>query len=262
VITLLEKRPPTEVFVLDAHCHLGYFRNFHIPDNDAAQIVSCFDRLGIDAGVVAAHAGISSDFRLGNDQVLEAIDQHPGRIYGYCCINPNYPEAVSNELERCFQSSSMRGIKLHPELHDDYPLDGPGYGPVWEFANARGIPVLVHSYFAGDPLQVFAEIAEKYQAAQLLLGHSGLDLGVPKVIELVRRVPNVFLDLTGPATWDGLVEFLTTAVGADRIVFGSDIPFVNAALQLGGCAFARISDEARRLILGENAASLFGIPST
>jgi hypothetical protein len=156
----------------------------------------------------------------------------------------------------------MRGIKLHPELHDDYPLDGPGYGPVWEFANARGIPVLVHSYFAGDPLQVFAEIAEKYQAAQLLLGHSGLDLGVPKVIELVRRVPNVFLDLTGPATWDGLVEFLTTAVGADRIVFGSDIPFVNAALQLGGCAFARISDEARRLILGENAASLFGIPST
>lgn len=254
-----EKQAPTDTLVIDAHCHLGWFRNFHIPEPDADSIVAVFDRLGIDAGVFAAHAGISSDFRYGNDEVLAAVERHPGRVYGYCCINPNYPDEVSPELERCFANPGFRGIKLHPELHDDYPLDGPGYAPVWTYADQRRLPVLVHSYFGGDSLETFAGIAEQYQGAQLLLGHGGLDLGVPQVIRLVHRFPNVFLDLTGPASWNGLVEFLAAEVGADRLIFGSDIPFVNAAQQLGGCAYARISTSERRKVLGANAAALFEI---
>ncbi|MGH3469374.1 MAG: amidohydrolase family protein [Thermocrispum sp.] len=255
----LEKRPPTDVLVVDAHCHLGYFRNFHIPDNDSGGVVAVFDQLGIDAGVVAAHAGISSDFRRGNDEVAEAADRHPGRIFGYCCINPNYPDDVAAELERCFDHPSFRGIKLHPELHDDYPLDGPGYRRVWDFAADRKVPVLVHSYFGGDSLDVIAATAQRYQGATLVLGHGGLDLGVPDVVRLVRRLPNVVLDLTGPASWDGLVEYLVSEVGAERLVFGSDIPFVNPAVQLGGCAYARIDADDRRQILGDNAAQLFGL---
>jgi uncharacterized protein len=254
-----DKRPPTDVRIIDAHCHLGWFRNFHIPDHGADDIVAVFDRLGIDAGVVAAHAGISSDFRFGNDEVLAAVEKHPGRVYGYCCVNPNYPEEASDELARCFDNPRFRGIKLHPELHDDYPLDGPGYAPVWSFADERRLPVLVHSYFGGDSLDTFAAIAERHESATLLLGHGGLDLGVPAVVDLVHRLPNVYLDLTGPASWDGLIEFLVAEVGADRLLFGSDIPFVNAAQQLGGCAYARITSPERRRILGENAQRLFGI---
>ena len=63
----------------------------------------------------------------------------------------------------------------------------------------------------------------------------------------------------GPLSWEGVVEYLTGAVGADRLVFGSDIPFMNAALQLGGLVYARITETDKRRILGGNAASLFGL---
>lgn len=257
------KSAPTDYpLIVDAHCHLGPFRNFHIPGNDIDSMVRTLDALGIDLAVIAAHAGISSDYRLGNDQVIEAARRYPERVIGYCCINPNYPEQVAGELARCFANPSFRGIKLHPELHGNYPLDGPNYRPVWEFAAERGVPVLSHSYFGGDGLDTFMRIARDYPGAPLLLGHSGLDFGIQRTVEAVAGQPNVMLDLAGPLTWDGIVEELVAELGPERLVFGSDVPFMNAALQLGGCVLARIDREAKEAILGRNAAKLFGIDMT
>ncbi|HEX4812994.1 MAG TPA: amidohydrolase family protein [Nonomuraea sp.] len=254
------KRPPTDApLIVDAHCHLGPFRNFHIPANDIDGMIRTMDLLGVDVAVVAAHAGISADYRHGNDQVMDAIARHPGRVLGYCCINPNYAADVPAELERCFAEPGFRGIKLHPELHGDYPLDGPAYGAVWEFAAERRVPVLSHSYFAGDPLGVFTSIADRHPEIPLLLGHGGLDYGLDRVVAAVRERPSIHLDLTGPLSWQGVVEFLVGELGADRLVFGSDLPFTNAGLQLGGLVYADIDDADKRRILGGNAAPLFGL---
>jgi hypothetical protein len=49
---------------------------------------------------------------------------------------------------------------------------------------------------------------------------------------------------------------LTEKVGADKILFGSDMPFVNANAQIGKILYARISDEDKRKILGLNMANI------
>ncbi|MFD0663585.1 amidohydrolase family protein [Thermocatellispora tengchongensis] len=243
---------------MDVHCHLGAFRNFHIPGHDIDAMVEVMDLLGVDVAVVAAHAGIYADYRFGNDQVAEAARRHPGRVLGYCCVNPNYAAEVRGELERCFADPAFRGIKLHPELHGDYPLDGPAYRPVWEFAAERRVPVLSHSYFGGDPLGVFAALADEYPTVPLLLGHAGLDYGLDRVVDVVGERPNIHLDLTGPLSWDGVVEFLVAELGAERLLYGSDMPFMNAPLQFGGCVYARVDRAAKERVLGANAAALFG----
>jgi len=256
----IDKSAPTDYpLIVDAHCHMGAFRNFHIPHEDIDGMVQTMDSLGIDVAIVAAHAGISSDYRMGNDQVIDAASRYPGRVLGYCCINPNYPGEISAELDRCFRDPIFRGVKLHPELHGDYPLDGPNYRPVFEFAAERGVPVLSHSYFGGDGLQVFARIADDYPTVPLLLGHAGLDFGIHHVVDVVRDHTNILLDLTGPLLWDGVLERLTAELGPERLVFGSDVPFVNPALQLGGCVLARLGHDDKEQILGRNAANLFRI---
>jgi predicted TIM-barrel fold metal-dependent hydrolase len=45
----------------------------------------------------------------------------------------------------------------------------------------------------------------------------------------------------------------TAAVGAERIIWGSDITFLNQAHQLGRVIGADLSEEEKRLILGGNA---------
>jgi predicted TIM-barrel fold metal-dependent hydrolase len=257
-----DKTAPTDFpLIVDAHVHLGSFRNFHIPDNDIHGVIRAMDGFGIDIGVIAAHAGISSDFRLGNDQVAQAADLYPDRVLGFCCVNPNYPGQVLAELERCFAHPAFRGIKLHPELHDDYPLDGSGYAPMWEFAAEREIPVLSHSYFGGDPLQVFGKLADRYPTVPLLLGHSGMDFPLEQVLATVLEHPNMWLDLCGALRWDGLVERLVEGVGAHRLLFGSDLPFINGASQLGTLVYARLPHESIELVVGGNARKLFRISS-
>lgn len=87
----ISKHFPTDMFIVDSHCHMGYFRNFHIPNNDVQGMLEVSDLLGIDVMAVAHHAGISSDFKLGNDTVAGAIAHYPDRFVGYCVVNPNFP---------------------------------------------------------------------------------------------------------------------------------------------------------------------------
>ena len=46
-------------------------------------------------------------------------------------------------------------------------------------------------------------------------------------------------------------------VGADRILFGTDLPFIDCRPQVGYVAAARISDDDKRRIFGRNARKLF-----
>jgi predicted TIM-barrel fold metal-dependent hydrolase len=257
------KSVPTDIpLIIDAHAHLGSFRNFHIPQSDAGGLISAMDRYGIDMSVLASHAAISSDFRRGNDESLAAADAFPSRLFVHCCINPNYPSLADSELTRCFQHPAVRGIKLHPELHGDYPLDGPGYRPVWEYADEHGLPVLSHSYFAGDSLAVFERMATNYPRATVILGHAGLSFGLEAVANLVAEHDNVAVDLCGALTNDGVVEVLVARMGASRLLFGTDMPFINAASTLGTLLYARLDPAKRALIAGQNAARLFGLPTT
>jgi predicted TIM-barrel fold metal-dependent hydrolase len=260
---MIDKSAPTDYpQIIDAHVHLGPFRAFHIPDHDIDGVVGAMDRLGIDVAVIAAHAGISSDVQFGNDLVLAAAERYPDRVLGYCCINPNYSAEVPAELERCFAHPAFRGVKLHPELHGDYPMDGPAYVPMWQFAADHETPVLSHSYFNGDRLEVFGALARQYPSVPVILGHSGLDFGIHRVVELVRQHPNLWLDLCGALSWDGVVEELAAAVGADRLLFGTDLPFINGATQLGTLAYAKLPRSEVEMIIGRNAARLFGVPDS
>lgn len=255
---MINKNAPSDYdLIIDMHCHMGCFRNFHIPHNDVHGMIAGMDALGIDIACVTHHAGIFSDFRYGNDEVARAIDLYPDRIVGYCTINPNFPNEVEEEMERCVDQMGFRALKVHPELHDDYPLDGRNYRPVWEFAQARGLPLLSHTYGGGDSLDVFGRLADEFPAVTIFLGHLGFDKGLERSIELANRHANIILDLTGPVQFSRVVEAAVRGVGADRVVYGSDIPFRDAATQLGNVLYADLSRHEKEMVLGLNARKIF-----
>jgi len=252
--------PLNDEIVIDAHCHMGRWANFNIPHGDAAGMVAQMDRLGIRACVSAHHASIGPDFRFGNDEVLQAMADFPGRIYGYATVNPNYPEAeIVEEMERCI-SAGMVGVKIHPDTHQCM-VDDEKYRPVWEFANERALPLLSHTGIGGkNPVKTFESLAEKYPNVKIILGHAGFGSeGANQSIETARKYPNIYPEITGSVVVYGTLERMVRAVGADRILFGTDLPFLDPRPQLGRVAFAKISDDEKRMILGLNASRLFGI---
>jgi predicted TIM-barrel fold metal-dependent hydrolase len=98
----------------------------------------------------------------------------------------------------------------------------------------------------------------QYHAPEVF-GHAGQDFAIERVIEMAERHDNIWLDLCGALTLDGAVEKLVRALGPERIMFGSDLPFCNRALQLGTLLYSRLQCSEVDTIAGLNAASLFGM---
>lgn len=243
--------------IIDVHAHLGPFAQFHIPHNDAAGMIAEMDRLGIRQMWIAAHAAIAADAVRGNDAVAEAVRAYPGRFLGYVVVDPNYPAEVVSELERRLAQPEFAMIKLHPGLAN-YPIDGPNYVPVWDIARERRCPVLTHAwtgcpYCGPGPIR---RVLDRHPDTRLIFGHALFHATFDEAAAVARDFEHVLLDLTTSNHAYGMLEHAVQTMGADRIVYGSDMPFISAAGAVGKVLYACISDEDKAKILAGNARRL------
>jgi predicted TIM-barrel fold metal-dependent hydrolase len=251
---LLAGRPDLAgAVVVDAHAHIGPWFNFRIPRPYADGMLRTMDASGIQEAWITADAAIGPDFRLGNELVAGAVRDHPDRFRAYVTVNPHEPDASVDELRRRYDQG-WRLVKLHPGTHE-HPADGPGYRPVWELAGRLGLHVLSHSF---PSAQALAALARDYPTTTILVAHAASAPDrLPGYYEVCAAQPNVYLDLCGSLLWRGLLEQMVAGAGARRVLYGSDIPFIDPRPQLGRVAFARLPDDALRDVLGRNALALW-----
>ena len=256
---ILNGQPLTRWEVIDSHNHLGPWKAFFVREQGSAEsMVRRADRLGIRKICVTAHAAIGPDFRLGNDLVAQAMKRFPDRILGYVTINPNYPERMTEELERCFAIPGFRGIKLHPDLHSR-PVDCPYYNAALEFADARKLPVLIHTWGDANVLDV-EKLSIRWPNANFIIAHMGGDASSMEVaLGVLNRRENVYGDLALSTSPMGNVEFFVREAGSKKILFGTDMPFFDPSFTLARVAAAEISDEEKQDILSGNIRRLMKI---
>lgn len=243
--------PLSDAFVLDCHCHIGEWSNFNIPSGTAESMLASMDCTGTDTAIISAHSAIGPDFVYGNKLVMNTVKKYPQRFMGYVTINPNFPELIKSELERCFTLEGMIGIKLHPSLHG-CSVDHRNYHEAYMTAVQKRCPVLVHVWGKSDVASI-DRIAGQYPQAILIMGHTG---GEPKAMEdavdIIRKHENVYGDLALSAAFEGNVEWFMKEVGSKKILYGSDLPFLDPRPTLGRVALADISEEEKLDILGMN----------
>ncbi len=240
--------------VIDAHAHMGAWHNFFIPWNDAKGMIEEMDRYGIDIACIALHVGIGPDVVPANNITAKAIKDFPGRFLGYTCINPRYKDEVIPELKRCIEGFGMFGIKLHPGVHR-YSVSSPMCTPVYEYANENKLPILSHTW---DNAKTLRNLAEQYPKITFLVAHSSsiCAWGGEDYIELAKERNNVYLDIASSIGIYGNIERLVMEVGADKIIYGSDLPFVAIPGQFGQLIWADISEEDKLKIFGLNMKSI------
>ncbi len=254
---------PMEFGVIDIHAHIGALGIFHAPRPDAAGMLDVMERTGVKLACISANDAILADMAIGNDLAAAAMRKYPGRFAPYAVANPNHPARVIGELKRCFDEHGFRMIKIHPSVHCTRLTD-PAYDAVFDFAARRGAPVLTHTW-QGDEhcgIDIAAETAQRHAGVSFLWGHSGGG-EVRRALEAAAGLANVYLELAASQVWSGRIETMTGNFPVERIVWGSDFPFISLPQQLGQVVFARISDEAKRMILSDNAQRILtaaGVP--
>ena len=242
----------SDVPVLDAHAHIGRFAVIEGPP--LATQVQEMDRIGIDTAIISSVEGIFGDIVRGNDDVADAAARYPGRFLGYCHVSAQYPELLVPELERCFANPVFKGIKVY-QVGTRY--DHELFDAVWAFARERGIPVLAHTW--GGDVTGLDRVAERHADVPFLIGHSGSGYTYQAYIDLAKRAPNLYLDLTYSREHTNMIEHFVEQIGVDRLVWGTDAPTFSMSHQIGKVLFARIPDKAKCRILHDTAARLFGL---
>src|SRR6266550_809067 len=79
---------------------------------------------------------------------------------------------------------------------------------------------------------------------------------IDRCIRVVRAQKQMAVDLAGSDPTAGFTEMAVRELGAERVIYGSDVPGRSFASQLAKVYGANITESARRLILGENLKRL------
>ena len=250
---VLSGEPFRGVDIFDIHAHIHQTSDFQMLSPTPADVVKTMDALGISGACVSSILSIHSDCRLGNELMLDALERFPGRLFGYAVVSPYDPDV---DLTRYFDRPGVLGLKVHAAFHRT-TIDDPGYIPFWEFADRRSLPVLFHAWEAADSACI-ARLAERYRCAKFIIGHGAMRIGEVRreAVSAVRRFENVWADTTVSLAPDGTIEDAASKLGADRLCYGSDIPFYDCRHVLGKVATSRLSDADKEKILGLNARKI------
>jgi hypothetical protein len=243
--------PLKEALIIDVHCHMGRFFSLSVPVFTVKKMLGCMDNLGIDIACISHHSAITSDYIFGNNLVVEILRKYPKRFLGYCTINPHYPEDIKAELVRCFSFHGIMGIKLHPSIHQ-VPVDYKNYHLAYEAADEKHCPVLVHTW-GKTAVSEIGRIAGMYPNAVFIMAHSGGDVrAMENAIDVVNKHKNVYADLAVSRTMEGNVEWLVKEMGANKVLYGSDMPLLDPGPALGRVAMADLDEKDKRKIFGLN----------
>jgi len=243
-----------ENLIIDFHGHVGRWDSLGLLD-DPAGMLRAMDACGLDKSCLFNI--FHPDGKSGNDQTAAFVARHPDRFIGFAYVSPTMPDTVRPELERAIDELGFKAIKIYPP-YTKYPLDDPAWDPVYSFADERGLAVIAHT--GSEPVSTpaqFGRAAPRFPNARFVAGHSGnTEPYRSQALAAAKNSPNFFLETCSTFRTPGVIEALVAEAGAERVLFGSDIPLMDPRPQLGKIITADIDDDAKRLILGENARRL------
>lgn len=253
-------QPLDNLLVIDSHTHLvdaSHRTVCHDPIlfGDEDHMVSKMDSLGIDKMFISSWEGLCTNGISANETDLKAWEKYRNRIEVYAMCNPNYKEDLDSVVDIYHEKYRFKGLKPYYSANR-YDLLGEKYNAWFEYGNRNKLIMLVHTAVENIPEKV-SILSDRYKDMSFLMAHSGADYGTARAnIDIVKKRENVFLEITYTSMTNGIIEYMVEEAGADKVLFGTDMPMRDPAPQLAWVCYARISVEDKKKILGENILKL------
>lgn len=252
--------------IIDFHTHPFFSKE----DN----ICKYKELLGMDHKSFArdiSEAGISrfagSVIHKTSEDQLEAIKMSNrdalalSEIYGDAYI-PGihvHPDYVSESIEE-LRIAHSRGCKLIGELvpytHGWRDYSCEGFSEILDEAERLKMTVSLHTMNISE----MEKMALLHKDVPFVFAHPGEHERVMEHIGVMMKCENVHLDLSGTGLFrHGVLKFLVSKVGADRILFGTDYPVCNLKMYIGGVLDEHLSDKELELVFSGNAKRILGL---
>jgi aminocarboxymuconate-semialdehyde decarboxylase len=235
-----------------------------------------------------------------NDEISGMVRQWPTRFAGLATLPVQDPGAAVAELDRAVHQLGLKGAELDTVVNDE-SWDEPRFLPIFKAAESMGAVLFFHPqpqqnlvmrftdrYNLANSLGVIVEdtivaatliyggvldacpdlkVCIAHGAGPACFGMGRMDHGWkvrPEAREHIHRPPSTYqrrLYYDTVVGSEAALRFLLDTVGADRVVLGSDWPFVpwdpSPPGWIQGCK--SLTQEEKDKILWKNLESLLGL---
>ena len=170
-----------------------------------------------------------------NDWILKYASAAPDRLLAFGSVHPAFSDDVGGEAKKLVDLG-VKAFKVHPP-HQQFEANAylgtfPKLAELYQVAMDAGLPVTIHtgtSIFPGarsrlgNPMDV-DDVAVDFPKLKILLAHGGRPLWMEEAFFVVRRHPNVFLEVSGIPPQRLLEWFPRLEEIAAKTVWGTDWP--------------------------------------
>ena len=248
--------------IIDVHTHFDP----RDPVRGMERALRLADKTGIERLVVLGGAGCpmnpSKEFITGdNDQIMALCRKWPDRLIGFAYLNPLHGRRFNHaEMMRTVADGGLRGVKLLLAAN----ARSPRVDHIMEKAEELNSVILYHCWYKtvckypneSDPSDL-AHLARRFPNVPIIAAH--LTAAGLKGVQDARPYPNLHFDTSGSLGFSEIVEYAVRHLGAERVLFGSDMPGRDFSAQLGRIYDAPITRAQREAILWRSASRLLAL---
>lgn len=224
-----------------------------------AGLLRAMDAAGVDRAVVCPVA-TRPDQVVSINRWVTSLDRE--RFVPFGALHPDF-EGLEEEL-RFLRDQGVRGVKLQPHFQG-YELESPGLLRMFE--QLRDFVVLMHGGQEIKPIPSVPTTPERLRALhdrfpqhRLVIAHLG-GYQMWEAVEDNLLGQDLYFDLS--YTFDRLddetIARFIAAHGIERILFGSDYPWMLPAQARAGLQRLGLPREQEHMILAGNAVRLLGL---
>lgn len=237
--------------IIDCNAFFGFSskRNLDMSIDSLKKIMDKYQRLNV---IILSTVGIQYDYQTGNEETLSVCKQEGKRFLPAASIDPRRYFGCKEEVERRVK----QGFKLFRFFPDSqgWPLEFAPFQKILEEINRFGKPVMIPAAGYGLPTQV-TKLIKDLEMPIILTSISYCNLS--EALVLMKDYPQIYVE-THLLNSPDAIEIVTSEVGCERLVFGSNSPLSYFSSAFLPILYADINQEEKSKILGENILKLIG----
>jgi predicted TIM-barrel fold metal-dependent hydrolase len=207
------------------------------------------EEFNVKKSIVFPNPHVGDKYPELNDIMASAQKDHKESIIGFGRVDPRRGEEAQAELKR-IKDLELTGVKLHPYVECFRP-DHPFFGEFWGTINELELSILIHTGTMFSSPGFLKPVLKKFPELKIILGHLQ-----ESCISLMRDYENVYSDTSGCRVH--LLEYAMETC-QDKILFGSDYPYLSHRVQMEVVNASEISQEAKNRVFSANFRDFFNM---
>jgi uncharacterized protein len=234
-------------------------------------ILAEIDKAGVDIAIVSGMAGDDPVIPQRNypiETVLGWCHAHHARLRAAITIEGlGRISSICRTIETVVSDPAFVMVRVIPMFLQE-PINSPRLYPVYERCEALSVPVSINVGVPGpraraalqDPL-LLDDVLIDFPHLTIVGAHMGSPWE-PLLIRLMRKYERLYLSNSAwLATYlhPDVVAFMGSSLGARRLIFASDSPFMSPARALAAARELPVSAESLAAFIGGNAVRALGL---